>query len=196
MLNPIKHLQLLFLFTAFCISATLNAQENISYTYTQGFKFIEKAESNIMDGNYAEADKLLEKALQADYGFCGNAWASAHGRINNLKATSLIEQGKAMDALAILEEVNGCNLGADCSKRDELKIRALVSLYGKERVIAAIDNHRDFSEPESYFETGYSAYLPDVNYLLRFSASATGNGSGIADSLSFIKSQRFYEQLQ
>jgi hypothetical protein len=65
-------INLVILILLFCASYTFG-QTKYNYNYKQGYKFIRKAEKSLQKGKFSKTDKYLKKAMESDYGFCGNA---------------------------------------------------------------------------------------------------------------------------
>ena len=55
------------------------------HCFSQSYNYIKKAERKINEKDYPSALKLLKKAQNADYGFCGNARVEALVSIDDLK---------------------------------------------------------------------------------------------------------------
>ena len=140
----------------------------VEYNYKQGYKFIGRAGKEIENGNLTKAEKLLEKANKSNYGFCGNAWASAHSQINLLKV-EIFNQRKEFDkSFSALDSIKGCGIGADCEARDSLKIITLFLKFGKEKVIKSFRKVKTVNKKEVNFEPLYSVFLSDLNYTFTF----------------------------
>jgi len=138
------------------------------YSYKQGYKFIEKAEKNLKKENLNKVEEFLRKAKLSDYGFCGNAWASAFGEINLIQ-TQIHNKRKDYDkALILLDSIDGCSFGANCEARDSLKVVTLILKFGKEKVKESFSNVTKIEKLEKEFETIYSVYLKELNYTLIF----------------------------
>ena len=138
------------------------------YSYKQGYKFIEKAEKNLKNENLNKAEEFLRKAKLSNYGFCGNAWASAFGEINLIQ-TQIHNKRKDYDkALALLDSIDGCSFGANCEARDSLKVVTLISKFGKEKVKESFSSVIKIEKLEKDYETIYSVYLKELNYTLVF----------------------------
>lgn len=58
----------------FCIPSYSHGQTK--YNYVQGYKSIKKAERNVKYNNYKKASRMIAKAKNSNYGFCGNACLS------------------------------------------------------------------------------------------------------------------------
>ncbi|WP_412464396.1 hypothetical protein [Flavobacterium mekongense] len=138
------------------------------YSYKQGYKFIKNAETAIKAGNLERAERNLEKAGNSNYGFCGNAWASAESQINLLKV-EIYNQRKEFDkSFSVLDSIKGCGFGADCEARDSLKIVTLFLKFGKEKVKQSFKNVKSLDIKKIEFEPFYSVYLADLNYTFIF----------------------------
>jgi len=191
----------LFFFSIQCIG-------QIAYDYKDGYEFILKAERNFKGGNIAKAEQFVEKAKKSNYGFCGNAWASAYGRINLLEARILNRKREFDKALAVLDSLNGCNIGADCNARDSLKIATLILKFGKEKVKESFENTtvEDMTVKELDFERSYSLNLKGLNYIFRFVCSdykyvfdgekSHSENKTKSDILSEVKNYNYFKQLE
>ena len=190
-------------FFCFVFATTLTfAQESeplpLLYTYSEGYEFIEKAKILIKESEYPKAEKLLDMASRADYGFCGNAWSSANGEIGNTKAEIYIIQKYYNKALAILETVDGCGFDADCATRDSLKIIALIGKFGKTRAKAAFDEASGFKKPD-ILSYQYSVFLTSLNYTFKFENYVRLEGDvpeSDEDIKALMKKQKFYRLLE
>lgn len=138
------------------------------YNYKQGYKFIEKAENNLNNENLNKAEEFLRKAKLSNFGFCGNAWASAFGEINLIQ-TQIHNKRKDYDkALALLDSIDGCSIGANCEARDSLKVVTLILKFGKVKVKESFSNVTKIEKTEKEYETIYSVYLKELNYTFIF----------------------------
>ncbi len=70
-----------------------------------GFRVIQKAESNVNEGNSKKALKLLNKAEKMDYGFCGNAYIEAENRIDFLRSMIYLKNKNYELARASLDSI-------------------------------------------------------------------------------------------
>lgn len=99
--------------------------------YSQnGWKYLNKAEKRISNNLVFRVKRLITKAQNADYGFCGNAYQIAYNKSNVLVSKYyLIKQdtNKALDA--ILPDIFNSNL-ADNSEAVNLAYSILVEKYG------------------------------------------------------------------
>lgn len=188
----------------FLSSGFVSAQENeepvkIVYSYKQGYRFIKKAEVSIKEKKYKKAFRLLDKAKRANYGFCGNAWITAYTQIDNLTVEIYLEEKRYSEALVFLDTIGGCGFGADCNKRENLKITALVNLYGKEAVKNAFRKPVTLAKADDYdsLDFDYSVYLPELNYTLKFkdSRDRSQKNKGEENPQNVIQAQEFYKQL-
>ncbi|KGO88720.1 hypothetical protein Q765_02140 [Flavobacterium rivuli WB 3.3-2 = DSM 21788] len=193
--------KLFFLFFTLAAS-TGNAQDSESlpllYSYDEGYKFIEKAKNFINAGEYYKAEKFLDMAARADYGFCGNAWSSANGEIGNTKAEIYIIQRYYNKALNTLETVGECMFGSDCATRDSLKIMALIGKYGKTNVRAAFNEASGFKKPD-VLNYQYSVHLSSLNYTFKFENYIKIEGNipqSDEDIKALMKKQKFYSLLE
>ena len=118
---------------------------NVSTFFAQnGYTYIQNAAKKIENKKYSEALYQLSIAESSDYGFCGNAWASAMGDIKILKSKAYTGQGFYDKALQELSTMTDCNFGADCQTADVLKIELLIHKYGKEKVASAFKNEKSY----------------------------------------------------
>lgn len=140
----------------------------LSYNFKQGYKFIKRAEKEIENGNLVKAEKLLEKANKSDYGFCGNAWASAKSQINLLQVQIFNERKEFDKSFSLLDSINACGIGADCEARDSLKIVTLILKFGKERVIQSFKNTKIVEKKEFDYDIQFSALISGLNYTFVF----------------------------
>jgi len=187
-----------FMLAAVASSAQESELLPLQYTYDQGYEFIETARKLIKTGEYPKAERFLDMAARADYGFCGNAWSSANGEIGNTKAKIYIIQRYYDKALNTLETVGECAFGADCVTRDSLKISALIYKFGKTNVRAAFHEASDFKNPE-ILSNEYSVILPSLNYTFKFENYIRLEGSlpqSDEDIKALIRKQIFYRQLE
>lgn len=148
---------------------SLLGQTVYKYDYNQGYKFIGGAEKNLKQGNLAKAEDYIAKAKISDYGFCGNAWASAHSMIAIVEVKLLNTKKQYDKALSVLDSVQGCSFGADCNTRDSLKIVTLFLKFGKEKVKQTFKKINVINHPEyPNFDQSYWVLLEDLNYKFWF----------------------------
>ena len=140
-----KGICILLLFT---ISFTGNSQE--------GYDNIRKAEKKIQSGQYRKALALLEKADSANYGFCGNAWASAFDEIALKRARIYKLQGKQIEAANAIWDVGGPLV---FDQHDSLKVAYLIDAYGKEDIRIAIDRVIDSMTAETALPNRYESFI-------------------------------------
>lgn len=195
-LNPKMKNLFLFLILLVGVTAFGQTETKYKYNYKQGYRFIQKAYKKLKHQHYNKAEKLLAKASEADYGWCGNAWDDAFGSINLMSVQILIHQQKYDEALSKLDSLGGCSLGADCEMRDSLKITALFFKFGSEKVKAAFTKAKSVNINFD-LDKGYDCWvlLPDLNYTFRFDA----DGSEINSTKTFYelaKDKPFYKLLQ
>src|ERR1700755_1280961 len=93
--------------TLFLLTA-LAAMAQTTYNYKQGYRFIRNAENSLNTKQLKQAEVFIKKAKNSNYGFCGNAWAEAHGRIDILESKILMKQKKYDQALMVLDSIDGC----------------------------------------------------------------------------------------
>lgn len=141
------------------------------YDYNQGYKFIKKAEKNLILGKLEKAEMFLEKAKLSNFGFCGNAWASAYGEINLIQTKIFNERKEYDKALNQLDSIRGCGVGANCVERDSLKIVTLILKFGKEKVKESFAKVINVEKIEKEYDNFYSAYIKDLNYTFIFYTS-------------------------
>lgn len=97
--------------------------------WSQNYNYINRAEKLINKSrNLSKAMRLLNKAQNVDYGFCGNAWAEADWSIHYLKARIYYIQEKYELAIKELNSIDNCHLGGDCHSSDSLKLRVYQDL--------------------------------------------------------------------
>ncbi|MCR9172370.1 MAG: hypothetical protein NXI10_07770 [bacterium] len=101
-----------------------------------GYDYIEKAEKKIQAGKLNKALHLLELADSSNYGFCGNAWASAYDAIALKRARIYKLQGKSVKAAEAIWNVGGPFV---FEQHDSLKVAYLIEAYGVEEVRKGID---------------------------------------------------------
>ncbi|WP_289659846.1 hypothetical protein [Flavobacterium panacagri] len=174
------------------------------YNYKQGSKFIEKAQTEIQKGNLSEAQMNLEKAGKSNYGFCGNAWASAESKINLLKAEIFNRKNEFDKSLSVLDSMAGCGFGADCEARDSLKIVTLSLKFGSEKVKKSFKNVMAVKVKPPNIESSYSIYIADLNYTFVFQSWV---GSGYSENenseendghkfIKLIEKHKYYKLLE
>jgi len=73
-----KLTQIIFYFSFFPI--VIFGQRDYKYSYKEGYSFLNKAQKQIKKGKVENAKKLIVKAKESNYGFCGNSWASANSQ--------------------------------------------------------------------------------------------------------------------
>ena len=168
-----------------------------------GFRLIRKAEKSIQKNKLNRALNSLQKAEKADYGFCGNAWDSAHWKISYLKANIYLEKNEFHQSLKELDSIGDCSFGGDCAKSDSLKVVVLIKIYGREKIAQL------FLEETSLINNkyDYSAELQTINftsidYIFRFTLIKDKNNKteNSDEPLQipfneFIKRCNFYELL-
>ena len=115
-----------------------------------GYSALSKAEKLIEKGNYQRARVHLEVAREQDYGFCGNAWASAFNGIRSCEARILIAKEKYGMALDSLHQIS---YGFDETEPyDSLKVVCLLGMYGKEKAREYVDAAVERSIVMGWFE--------------------------------------------
>ncbi len=101
-----------------------------------GYEVIDKAEKLYERGRYTKALVLLKRAENMNYGFCGNAWMSAHRSIGLLRSSIYIEQGKYQRARNTLDSL--LSLYPD-DNGDSIRIVSYQLEYGKDTLSKYID---------------------------------------------------------
>lgn len=94
-----------------------------------GFKVIKKAEAKFKRGNFKKALKLLSKAEDMNYGFCGNAWLDANHDINILRSKIYRQQGEYQ---LLRNSLDSIGFEYPNENYDSLRIRAYQLEFGKE----------------------------------------------------------------
>jgi hypothetical protein len=123
---------------------------NIISGYSQSYRLIKKAEKKIIEKKYSKAQKLLEKAAKADYGFCGTAYLEAVIEINRLKfklysdSNNEIEMSKFLDKIDELCEskvytLERIKLALKNNSKEKLNIKIIEALK-KENVLSLYSN--------------------------------------------------------
>lgn len=103
----------------------------------EGFKVIRKAEHKHENGQNERALKLLSKAENMNYGFCGNAWMDANRAINLLRAKIYIDKKEYQMARNSLDSIGWEYLGDNL---DSIRIRTYQMEYGKDSLSSMIDS--------------------------------------------------------
>jgi tetratricopeptide (TPR) repeat protein len=144
---------------------------SINYlSYCQsGYHYIEKAEKKIQSGKLNRALRLLELADSSDYGFCGNAWASAYDAIALKRARIYKLQGKPTEAAKAIWNVGGPLV---FEQHDSLKVAYLVEAYGIKEVRKGIDLAIDSLASDTVFSNTYYPY--NLTVYFSFSDQAFG----------------------
>lgn len=182
-------------------------QKEYKYSYKDGYNFLSKAQKQIKKGKVENAKKLIVKAKESNYGFCGNSWASANSQIKLIESQILNKENKYDESLKILESIDKCSYGANCMKRDFLKIETLFLKFGKEKVKSAFKNVNQITKDENdEYENSYHAYIKDIDYNFNFIDSNISfldkNGKEIIKNktenafLNIVQNQMFYELLE
>jgi len=102
----------------------------------KGFKLITKAELKYEQGKNTKALKLLSKAENMNYGFCGNAWMDASFSINLLRVKIHFKNNDYQAARDCLDSVNW---RADGDYLDSIRIRTYQMEFGKDSLSKMID---------------------------------------------------------
>lgn len=160
-----KYILILYLI----IPTFIFSQKSYKYSYNEGYLFLKKAQKQINKNNIKNARILLKKAKDTNYGFCGNAWASANSEIKLIEAQILNINKNYDESLKILESIDGCSYGGNCIKRDSLKVKTLILKFGKDKVKNAFKNVNMISKIENEDDDEiYSAFIKDLNYKFNF----------------------------
>jgi|GEM_PF-2138161 len=126
---------LLALFLLSIGNLSLNAQD---------YDYINRAEKLInANKNLPRALKLLDKAVQGDYGFCGNAYASAFWNMHYLRARVYNEQKEYLLGLKELDSITSCAFGGNCSASDSLKFEILNKAFDKSKILKSLESLSD-----------------------------------------------------
>ncbi|MBU2927066.1 hypothetical protein KO515_02370 [Winogradskyella psychrotolerans] len=160
---------ILFLF----FMAFFGWSQTTKYDYKDGYNFISKAEKSFKKNKIEKAEEYLVKAKNSNFGFCGNAWASAYSSIELLEAQIANKKKNYNLSLKILDSINGCNYGGDCNRRDVIKIETLFLKHGKNKVIEAFKNVTEVNENNDDQNNPYSVFLKEFNYNFNFGGSYT-----------------------
>ena len=192
-----------FLLLLACLN--VSGQTVYKYDYQQGYKFIDKAEKNLRQGNLVKAEDFIAKAKISNYGFCGNAWASAHSMIAMIEVELFNTKKEYDKALVVLDSLQGCSFGGDCDARDSLKIVTLFSKFGKEKVKQSFKKVNAVNRSEyADFDQSYWVFLDDLNYKFLFKGPypVYQDGKEIEpqksgnDFYDVAKNQSFYKLLE
>ena len=143
----------------------------LKYDYKQGYKFINLAQQKLNEGKLNKSEEFIGKAKLSNFGFCGNAWASAYGRINLIQAQIYIKHKDFDKALNLLDSIGGCGFGANCEARDSLKVSTLILKFGKEKVKESFNNVVKLEKNENNYDAIYSVYLKELNFTFNFNSS-------------------------
>ena len=120
----------------------------------------------------------------------------AHKEIDRLTVELYLKEGRFEELLSFLETIESYGFGQ--VKRDNLKITALINIYGKDAVKTAIDNAAEFMAVVEYnFDFDYTIHLSELNYALNFKDSRDESqiDNDEENSQDIIESQEFYKQL-
>ncbi len=112
----------------FCLTLQIFAQ--------RGYKVIYKAERKYEKGHYKKALKLLSKAENMNYGFCGT-WMEADRAINLLRAKIYINKKEYQLASNSLDSIGRGHAGDNL---DSIRIRIYQMEYGKDSLSRMIDS--------------------------------------------------------
>lgn len=202
-----KHRNVLFL--CFIFPIFIFSQKNYRYSYNKGYVFLKKAQKQINKNNIKKAKHLTSKAKDTNYGFCGNAWAHAQSEIKLIEVQILNADKNYNQSLKVLDSINRCSYGANCIKRDSLKVKTLILKFGKDKVKTAFKHVNQISkfENENEDEDEYcSAFIKDLNYTFNFIRLDVSfldkNGKAIKKNdtnnefLNIAQNQMFYSLLE
>lgn len=118
------------------------------YGQSLGSSHLQKAKQHIALGKYAKANRHLNKALKADYGFCGNAYLNAKEEIFHCRIQMLPTQNQPRKALKNLDKIS-CEM-TTCEVTDSLRVAILTTMYGKQTVATGIESALEHV-PDNYF---------------------------------------------
>ena len=138
------------------------------YGYNAGTRFIRKAEKNLKKGNLQRAERLIAKAYLSNYAFCGTEAFRLESAIIFIDLQVALKQKKFDRTFYLLDSTHiGDNIGYN--KRDSLKIIALFSKYGKDKVRNSFKNITKVNEEIGYFgQPLYFVTLKELNYIFCF----------------------------
>ena len=122
------------------------------FLFSQSYDLIKKAEKKIIEKDYPKALKLLNRALVADYGFCGTAKVEAETEINRLKLKLFSESNNEKELVKFLESI------------DELM--EFENIYTLERIKLAL---KKYSKEELNLKITESLKKSDKNIWIDFS---------------------------
>lgn len=132
--------------------------------YSQSYYLIEKAEKKIIEKDYPKALKLLNRALVADYGFCGTAKIEAEVEINRLKLKLFSESKDEKEMIKFLENIDPYLEFENIFTLERIKIA--LKKYSKEELNLKINKSLKKSDKNIWidfsnivqlkFEDGYS----------------------------------------
>lgn len=174
-------------------------QSKSEYDYRDGYRFINKASRNVKLHNYKKALRMINKAKNSNYGFCGNAWAEANDKINQVEIEIFNRKKEYDKSLTLLDSMNSCGFGADCYKRDSLKIITLINKFGKEKVKESFDKIMEINTiKEDTFEIKTLVYLAELHYYFYFQneVDIIFNENSQFTAQYILKEQPFYKLLE
>ncbi len=157
------------IFVLLIIIVSINAFGQQKYDYYNGQRFIKKAEKNISKGKFEKALRLLSKAEQSNYGFCGSGNYSTLKNIEHLKINSFLGLKEYDSILAILEQKE-LYFEFEAKKDDSLKVEILFLKFGNENVINSFKKSTNLLRKTSIYNDffNYTLFLEDLNYTLSF----------------------------
>ena len=99
-------------------------------SFSQDFSLIQKAEKKLEEKDYGSALRLLNRAEQTDYGFCGNAKMDAIDKIYELKLKLFKETNDLVGLKKFLDNIE-FEFGDEYSKE---RIFLALNFYSKEEL--------------------------------------------------------------
>lgn len=157
------------LFVLLIIIVSINAFGQQKYDYYSGQRFIRKAEKNIFNGKFEKALRLLSKAEQSNYGFCGSGNYSTLKNIERLKINSFLGL-KEYDSILTLLDKKDLYFEFETKKDDSLKVEVLFLKHGKENITNSFKKVSKVSKKVSPYNDFfiYTLFLEDLNYTFTF----------------------------
>lgn len=163
------------------------------YSYETGCKFVKKADKNLKKGNLQQAEKLIAKAYLSNYAFCGADAFRLESAIIFIDLQVVLKQKKFDRTFFLLDSTHIGNFIGN-NKRDSLKIMALFSKYGKEKVRNSFKGITKVTEKTGNFgQILYSVDLNELNYTFCFEKKVYFDKNG--QLISEIKTENeFYDK--
>jgi hypothetical protein len=157
------------IFALLIILISINVFGQQKYDYYSGQRFIRKAEKNISKGKFERALKLLSKAEQSTFGFCGSGSYSTLKNIERLKVDSFLGLKKYDSILSLLDNKE-LFFEFEAKKDDSLKVQILFLKFGKENVINSFKKSTKLLRKTSIYNDffNYTLFLEDINYTFSF----------------------------